>query len=257
VDDTRFAVRAAVFLVLACVAGPQVRAQQAPAAAMPPMEFVKIEPGSFRMGCSPGDTNCDSDENPPHSVKLTKPFEIGKFEVTQAQWMAVMAGPNRSRFKGDDLPVENVSFLDVQQFLERMNARKDGYVYRLPTEAEWEYAARAGSTGPNTGPIGEVSWYKDNSDAKSHPVGKKKPNAWGLHDMEGNVYEWTQDWFFDYEEDPVTDPPGPATGYERVPRGGAWESTPKGIRTSNRNMAEPPDRSYLIGFRCVRVAVPK
>lgn len=101
---------------------------------------------------------CDSDENPPHPVKLTKAYEIGKYEVTQAQWQAVMMGTNRSRFKGDDLPVENVSFVDVQQFLERMNAKNDGYKYRLPTEAEWEYAARAGTTGPNTGPIADVGW---------------------------------------------------------------------------------------------------
>ena len=223
----------------------------------PPMEFVKIEPGSFRMGCSPGDMTCDPDENPAHPVKLTKSFEIGKFEVTQAQWLAVMGAPNRSRFKGDNLPVENVSWLDVQQFLNRMNERNDGYHYRMPTEAEWEYAARAGTTGPNTGLVGEVAWHSGNADGHTHPVGQKRPNAWGLYDMEGNVYEWTQDWYFDYEEDPITDPTGPEMGISRVPRGGSWESSPRGVRTSNRNMAEPPDRNYNIGFRCARTPVPK
>src|SRR5262249_44350371 len=115
--------------------------------------FIAIKPGSFMMGCSPGDINCDPDENPLHPVKLTKPFEIGKYEVRQAQWLAVMMGRNPSRFKGDDLPVENVSWLDAQQFLDKLNARGDGYQYRLPTEAEWEYVARVGTTGPNTEPL--------------------------------------------------------------------------------------------------------
>lgn len=228
-----------------------------PATAPTPMAFIAIKPGSFMMGCSPGDMVCDSDENPLHAVKITRPYEIGKYEVTQAQWLDVMMGRNPSRFKGDDLPVENVSWLDVQQFMERMNMRNDGYHYRMPTEAEWEYAARAGTTGPNTGPVGDVAWYNGNSEGHSHPVGQKKPNAWGLYDMEGNVYEWVQDWYFDYEEDPVTDPTGPAEGVNRVPRGGSWESGMRGVRTSNRNMAEPPDRNYNIGFRVARVAVSK
>ena len=230
-------------------------AMQTPAP--PQLQFMKIEPGTFQMGCSSGDTMCDPDENPSHPVRLTKAFEIGKFEITQAQWMAVMGEPNRSRFKGDDLPVENVSWLDVQQFLDGMNARKDGYQYRLPTEAEWEYAARAGTKSPNTGPVGDVAWYNGNSEGHSHPVGQKKPNAWGLYDMEGNVYEWTADWYFDFEEDPIADPKGPEMGISRVPRGGSWESTARGIRTSNRNMAEPPDRNYNIGFRVARTAIPK
>lgn len=216
------------------------------------LEFVAIQPGSFRMGCGDGDKECDPDENPAHQVRITKPFELAKFELTQAQWTAVMT-TNRSRFKGDTLPIENVSFDDVQEFLKALNAADDGYTYRLPTEAEWEYAARAGTTTPNTGPVGDVAWYQENSEGTSHPVGQKRANAWGLHDMEGNVYEWTQDWFFDYESDDITDPAGPEMGYERVPRGGSWFSTTKGIRTSNRNMTEPETRDFNIGVRVARV----
>jgi formylglycine-generating enzyme required for sulfatase activity len=226
-------------------------AQVQPAA--PAMEFVTIQPGTFRMGCSEGDRRCDPDENPAHQVRLTKSFGIGKFEVTQAQWTALMQS-NPSRFKGDMLPVETITFDQVQEFLKGMNARNDGFKYRLPTEAEWEYAARAGTTGPNTGPLDEVAWHMGNSGGMSHPVGGKKPNAWGLHYMEGNVYEWTQDWFFDYEEDPQTDPKGPETGFERVVRGGSWESTPTGARTTNRNRLEPDGNNYNIGFRLVREA---
>ena len=160
---------------------------------VPSTDFVAIQPGTFKMGCSAGDMRCDPDENPPHQVKLTKPFQLAKFEVTQAQWKAVMGDNNPSRFKGDTLPVENISFDQVQEFLKSLNARNDGFVYRLPTEAEWEYVARAGTLGPNTGPLDEVAWHAGNSEMKSHPVGQKKPNAWGLYDMEGNVYEWTND----------------------------------------------------------------
>ena len=227
-----------------------VFAQVSPA--IPSTDFVTIQPGTFKMGCSAGDMRCDPDENPPHQVKLTKPYQLAKYEVTQAQWKAVMGDSNPSRFKGDTLPVENISFDQVQEFLKRLNARNDGFAYRLPTEAEWEYAARAGTLGPNTGPLDEVAWHLGNSEMKSHPVGQKKPNAWGLYDMEGNVYEWTNDWFFDYEEDAVTDPRGPETGFERVPRGGSWNSTPVGVRTSNRNKLEPDAGDFNIGFRVAR-----
>jgi len=216
-----------------------------------PSDYVTIQPGTFKMGCSEEDKLCDPDENPQHTVKITKPFQLAKLEVTQAQWQVVM-GNNPSRFKGETLPVEQVSYEQVQEFLKRMNARNDGFKYRLPTEAEWEYAARAGTTGPNSGALDDIAWHKGNSAGKSHPVGQKKPNAWGLFDMEGNVYEWTADWFFDYEEDPQTDPKGPETGFEKIPRGGSWDSTPKGVRTSNRNMLEPEEGNFNIGFRLVR-----
>jgi formylglycine-generating enzyme required for sulfatase activity len=219
-----------------------------------PPEFVTIQPGSFRMGCSEGDSLCDADENPPHDVRITKAFQLSTHEVTQAEWQALMQ-TNPSRFKGENLPVENISFDEVQEYLGKLNARNDGYRYRLPTEAEWEYAARAGTKGANSGPLDEIAWYMNNSNGQSHPVKQKKPNAFGLYDMEGNVYEWTQDWFFDYEEDPLTDPKGPASGFERVPRGGSWNSTPKGVRTSNRNALEPDAGDFNVGFRVAREAV--
>jgi formylglycine-generating enzyme required for sulfatase activity len=137
---------ARIFLFCFCAALPGL-AQVRPA---PSMEFVTISPGTFRMGCSEGDRLCDPDENPPHQVRLTKSFSIAKYEVTQAQWSALMEG-NPSRFKGETLPVENITFDQVQEFLKRLNARNDGFKYRLPTEAEWEYAARAGTTLPTRG----------------------------------------------------------------------------------------------------------
>jgi formylglycine-generating enzyme required for sulfatase activity len=175
------------------------------------IEFVKIAPGEFMMGCSVGDTACDADEKPAHRVQITKAFEIGKFEVTQAQWVAVM-GSNPSTNKGDDRPVETVSKQDAQDFLAKLTARNDGYKYRLPTEAEWEYAARAGAPLPAS--LDDVAWYAGNSGDETHPVGQKKPNAWGLYDTLGNVREWVADqWAMNYyASSPVVDPTGPAAG---------------------------------------------
>jgi formylglycine-generating enzyme required for sulfatase activity len=187
------------------------------------MDFVKIAPGEFIMGCSTGDIDCKDDERPQHRVQITKPFEIGKYEVTQAQWQSVM-GSNPSAMKGDDRPVETVSKGDVQEFLNKLNARNDGFQYRLPTEAEWEYAARAGSSEQFTGRLDEVAWYAGNSEDESHPVGKKKPNAWGLYDMQGNVREYVSDGYAAnyYQSSPAADPTGPAPGQRggRGPRGG-------------------------------------
>jgi formylglycine-generating enzyme required for sulfatase activity len=186
------------------------------------IEFVKIAPGEFTMGCSDGDTGCNDDEKPPHKVRLTKSFEMGKYEVTQAQYQAVM-GANPSTIKGENRPVETVSRTDAQDFLDKLNARNDGHRYRLPTEAEWEYAARAGSTRPYAGALDDIAWYAGNSGDETHPVGQKKPNSWGLYDMEGNVREWVSDWYSRtyYSNSPATDPPGPATPGRGGPPGGA------------------------------------
>ncbi|HEX4999657.1 MAG TPA: formylglycine-generating enzyme family protein [Terriglobia bacterium] len=177
------------------------------------MEFVAIPAGEFMMGCSAGDNDCKNDERPAHRVRLTRAFEMGKYEVTQAEWKAVM-GTEPSGSKGENLPVENVTRVEAQSFVDRLNAKNDGYRYRLPTEAEWEYAARAGTSGPYYGKLDEIAWYAGNSDDETHPVGQKKPNPWGLYDMIGNVREWVADTYSGnyYRQSPEADPPGPAAG---------------------------------------------
>src|SRR5215831_10031863 len=177
------------------------------------IEFVQIQPGEFMMGCSVGDIDCNADERPIHHVQLTKPFQIGKFEVTQAQWQAVM-GSNPSTIKGDDHPVETINKDETHEFINRLNAKNDGFRYRLPTEAEWEYAARAGTGSSYTGKLDEIAWYNGNSEDETHPVGQKKPNAWGLYDMEGNVKEWVEDLYSAnyYAGSPAVDPTGPQNG---------------------------------------------
>jgi formylglycine-generating enzyme required for sulfatase activity len=213
--------------------------------------FVKIPAGEFVMGDADGEDN----EKPAHRVVITRGFEMGRYEVTQAQWEAVM-GTNPSRFKGADLPVEQVSWEDAQAFLKAMNAKNDDYVYRLPTDAEWEYAARAGTTGDygGTGNLNETGWYGANSGGKTHPVGTKKANAWGLHDMHGNVWEWCQDWYdkFYYQNSPTIDPPGPSTGARRVTRGGCYSYSADRAKSSSRAHPAPDARYDIIGFRMVR-----
>src|SRR5262245_23497068 len=218
----RLIVAASIFLTCSLLAQNQLR-QSAPEQSNSAfaMEFVKIAPGEVMRGCSVGHIDCNEDERPIHHVQITKSFEMGKYEVTQAQWMSVM-GSNPSTTKGDDRPVETVSKIDAQEFLDKLNARNDGYHYRLPTEAEWEYAARAGTKEPYAGRLDEIAWYAGNSEDETHPVGKKKPNAWGLYDMQGNVREWVADWYSAnyYGRSPAADPTGPAQA-ERGGRGGA------------------------------------
>jgi formylglycine-generating enzyme required for sulfatase activity len=188
---------------------------QTPNKGGPQIDFVKIAPGEFIMGCVPGDADCLEDEVPRHKVQLTKGFELGKYEVTQAQWEAVM-GSNPSDTKGPKNPVDSVNKDDIRAFLEKLNAKNDGYKYRLPTEAEWEYAARAGAPDPPRASLRDYAWFADNSDDESHPVGLKKPNAWGLYDMLGNVREWVDDRaaYYDYAPLPEVsvDPKGPQGG---------------------------------------------
>jgi formylglycine-generating enzyme required for sulfatase activity len=235
------------------------------------IEFVKIAPGEFMMGCLAGDTDCDADEKPLHRVQITKAFEIGKYELTQVQWQAVM-GSNPSTIKGDDHPVETVSKNEVHDFLARLNARNDGYRYRLPTEAEWEYAARAGTSAAPPESLDEVAWYAANSDDETHPVGQKKPNAWGLYDMLGNVREWVEDVYLRgyYGNSPLADPTGPEAvqpepdrrgnfgrgGRMRqlpVVRGGGWDNAARFVRFSARyHYYGPTLRVSDIGFRVVR-----
>jgi len=219
------------------------------------MEFVLIRPGRFLMGSPDGEG--EDDEHPRHKVRITKPFYMGIALVTQAQWKAVM-GTHPSHFRGDDLPVEWVSWNDVRRFLWNLNRREDSR-YRLPAEAEWEYACRAGSQaeychGNGSSGLGEYAWYSENSDMRTHPVCRKKPNAFGLFDVHGNVWEWCEDWYRKnyYKKSPINKPRGPATGKHRVIRGGCWELSASMVRSAYRLGAAPDRASRLIGFRCVK-----
>jgi formylglycine-generating enzyme required for sulfatase activity len=200
-------------------------------------------------------SNSKEDEKPRHRVRITRGFEMGKYEVTQAQWKAVTGG-DPSMFKGDDRPVESVSWNDVQGFLERLNARDDGYRYRLPTEAEWEYAARAGSTVDTVADLDAVAWYSGNSGHETHPVGRKRANAWGLYDMLGSVWEWCADWYGEkyYASSPVDDPQGPGSGSKHVVRGASFGDGASTLRSADRYGVVPDGRIVLLGFRFVRAA---
>ena len=203
-----------------------------------------------------GSLNGNGDERPPHLVRISRGFEMGKYEVTQVEWEALM-GSNPSRFKSADRPVENVSWDDVQRFIRKLNAKSDGFIYRLPTEAEWEYACRAGTTGDYAGSLDDMGWYERNSNGQTHPVGQKRPNAWGLYDMHGNVWEWVQDWFGPYDPSMVTDPHGPASAKYRTNWGGGWSFWAAYCRSAKRDGDAPGDRgdrSGFLGFRLVRTA---
>ena len=221
------------------------------------MEFVLIEPGAFEMGSPAGEPERDNDETL-HPVTLSQPFYLGKYEVTQEQWQAVM-GDNPSYFSncGATCPVEQVSWEDAQSFAEELNAREGVKAYRLPTEAEWEYAARAGTQttyhfGDGADPLRSHGWYLDNAGETTHPVGEQRPNAWGLYDMHGNVREWVHDWFGAYPGGAVTDPRGPEMGSSRVNRGGSWFSSARYCRAAGRHYDAPGGRDDGLGFRLVR-----
>ncbi len=219
------------------------------------MEFVLIPSGRFTMGSPSSEPDRRSDEGPQHEVTLSRPFYMGKYEVTQAQWQAVM-GNNPSGFQGcDQCPVERVSWNDMQEFIQMLNERAGMTGYRLPTEAEWEYACRAGSQGvysfgDDAGSLEWYAWHGGNSSGKTHPVGRKRANAWGLYDLHGNVWEWCQDWYGPYAPGALTDPTGPSSGPYRVFRGGSWLNDPWALRCSHRNGFVPSDRNAaILGFR--------
>ena len=223
------------------------------------MKFVLVPAGRFTMGIPAHESGRYDGEGPQHEVEISLSFYVGQHEVTQGQWRAVM-GNNPSRFSscGDDCPVESVSWNDVQEFIRRLNAKEGAGKYRLPTEAEWEYACRAGSRGAygygdDAGRLGECAWYEGNSGGKTHPVGQKKPNGWGLYDMHGNVWEWVQDWYGSYTTEAVTDPSGPGGGSLRVLRGGSFIDRARYLRCADRVSGSPASRGFLrLGFRLVR-----
>jgi formylglycine-generating enzyme required for sulfatase activity len=214
--------------------------------------FVYIKPGSFLMGSPPDEPNRSADEQQ-HRVTLTKGFYLQTTEVTQGQWRLVME-KKTAHFQGcgDLCPVESVNWDDVQKFIDILNQRPGTHRYRLPTEAEWEYAARAGTTGPFAGSsVDSMGWHRDNSGNRTHPVGMKTPNGWGLYDMHGNVSEWVQDWYGEYPRGSATDPAGPSSGFYRVDRGGGWDMPFFGCRSAQRTINSPISISPTLGFRLV------
>lgn len=216
--------------------------------------MVYVSGGTFTMGgTSEQGSDAYDDEKPTHSVTLSS-YYICKYEVTQALWRAVM-GNNPSNFKGDNLPVECVSWDDCQTFINRLNSYT-GRNFRLPTEAEWEFAARGGNysrhykySGSNY--ISDMAWYDGNSSNRTHPVGTKQANELGLYDMSGNVWEWCSDWYGSYSSYSQNDPTGPNSGSNRVKRGGSWSSSAGICRSSHRVDGSPGGRDYRLGLRLV------
>jgi len=215
------------------------------------LEMVLVEAGTFSMG----------EELAERQVTISRPFFMGKYEVTQAEWRAVM-GTSTIVFKQDRLPVEKVSWDDVMAFCLRLTQAEQaagrvppGYSFTLPTEAEWEYACRAGTVGGygGSGKLDNMGWFKENSENGAQVVGQKRPNAWGLYDMHGNVWEWCADWYGTYPIGNANDPLGPSSGVTRVFRGGGWFSVANDCRSANRNYRAPDNRYSNIGFRVVLV----
>lgn len=214
------------------------------------MEFVLIPAGNFEMGSPDSEKGRDGDEGPVHKVQITKAFYMAKYEVTQGQYQAVM-GTNPSKFSGQNLPVETVSWDEAATCCRKIGGR-------LPTEAEWEYACRAGSRTRfcygddlDGAQLGEYGWHSANSGSTTHPVGQKKPNSFGLYDIHGNVYEWCSDWFAAYTAAQAANPVGASSGQNRVCRGGGWIVNAGYCRCANRHVFAPDFRSIGLGFRVV------
>ena len=220
------------------------------------IEMVSVEGGRFMMGCSNEQAGgkCPNDEQPVHPVTVSS-FSIGKYPITQGQWKAVM-GDNPSYFaKGDNYPVDNISWDDAQEFIRALND-KTGKNYRLPTEAEWEYAARGGKksmgyrySGSNN--VNNIAWYENNSKGTTHPVGAKSPNELGIYDMSGNVWEWCNDWAGPYSEGEQTNPTGPSSGTYRTLRGGSWRTPVTDCLNSYRFDVIPSEHYFSLGLRLV------
>jgi len=225
------------------------------------IEFVYCPAGSFMMG-SPKNEEDREDDELQHKVEISQGFWMGKVPVTQGQWEEVVGEwpedePSDDVGKGVNYPAYNTSWEDSQEFIAVLNSRSGNSHYRLPTEAEWEYACRATSTGAYCGgnfdgQLRAHGWFDENSGYKTHPVGKKVANAWGLHDMHGNVWEWCEDWYGDYSSGSQTDPTGPANGSGRVIRGGGWSNNARHCRSAYRSGGSPGKRYDDLGFRLLR-----
>ena len=216
------------------------------------IEMVKVEAGTFMMGATSEMKDPYDWEKPVHQVTLTNDYYMGKYEVAQALWQAVM-GNNPSHFKGENLPVETVNWNECQEFISKLNSMT-GRKFRLPTEAEWEYAARGGKKSRSyqysgSSNISDVAWYDGNSGSKPHPVGTKQANELGIYDMSGNVYEWCSDWYGSYSSSSQTNPTGADSGSCRVFRGGCWINFARRCRLSYRDHNTPDERFYDLGLR--------
>jgi len=224
------------------------------------LPLVRIEAGTFLMGSPDDDDMASPDEKPPHEVEITRPFYLGAFPVTQKQWAQAMArNPSRFTEDGAERPVESVSWHDARSFCAAVS-RATGQDVRLPTEAEWEYACRAGKPtrfwfGDDPDELGERGWFADNSEGRTHPVGTAgHKNRWGLCDLAGNVWEWCSDWSGSYADAKDVDPQGPPSGSGRVLRGGSWYDDARHCRAAYRNRYRPDNRYDNIGFRVVVAA---
>lgn len=220
-----------------------------------PLLLVRIPAGTFQMGSLELEQGREENESPRRAVGITKDFYLGKFEVTQAQWTAV-TGENPSTELDPNYPVNKVSWEDCQEFLRRLNQIMKTSAFRLPTEAEFEYACRAGTEtstyfgdNPSEETMLEYAWFRNNSDSELHTVGSLKPNAWGLFDILGNVREWCQDWYGPYNDGKQTDPVGPSQGTEKVIRGASWMARPEWIRSADRGKFAPDLRRNTGGLR--------
>jgi formylglycine-generating enzyme required for sulfatase activity len=227
------------------------------------MKLVLVPKGTFMMGSPESEQGRNENENQ-HEVTISKDYYLGVYEVTQAEYQQVMT-TNPSYFQGEKIkgdssphPVEQVSWNDAVEFCKRLSGlpeeKKAGRVYRLPTEAEWEYACRAGSTtaysfGESSQSLGDYAWFNGNGNFPTHPVGQKKPNAWGLYDVHGNVFEWCSDRLGEYPKGAVSDPAGPEEGSPRVIRGGCWYNGAAGCRSASRNREDPSGRAFALGLR--------
>ncbi len=221
------------------------------------LELIWVAPGTFTMGSPADEPERNKAEGPRMQVTLTRGFWLGKTEVTQAQYQAI-TGTNPSTFDtaGPEAPVERVSWFDAMAYARKLTERERaagrlpaGYAYTLPTEAQWEYACRAGTTGAYAGEPNAMSWHVGNSGGTTHPVGLRQPNAWGFYDMVGNVLEWCYDWWGNYPGGAVTDPTGPERGYYRMARGGSWRIDLGAGRSAARAGGSDGRRDYTLGFR--------
>lgn len=221
------------------------------------LELLWVKAGAFTMGSPSHEPQRNKAEGPQTQVKISRGFWLGKTEVTQAQYKKV-TGENPSHFKdsGDTHPVEHVSWTDAMAFCKKLNDRERasgrlpaGYEYTLPTEAQWEYAYRAGTTSEFPDDPDAMAWHEGNSGETSHPVAQRRPNPWGFHDMAGNILEWTYDWYAPYPGGSVTDPKGPVRGYYRTGRGGSWRKELRTCRSAARSGGSEARVDYTIGFR--------